>query len=183
MLSAGLLGGPGIGYKQDRNASANLQQNAPDTYARYRSEDQNRFLVFAPISGLDGAKTAVLLDKAGPGTTLAADLERVRSQGREDKNLTALAQWWDGAKQFAEQDKAPVAAAGIYGGRRALQLTALIPATMAVGYLLLVVYFRMRGGYKAVHLDSSGREVEVRHDPDHDTDETLDVAAAGPKHA
>ena len=34
---------------------------------------------------------------------------------------------------------------------------------MAACYLLLVLYFVTRGGYKAVHLDSSGREVEVAH--------------------
>ena len=32
MLSAGLLGGPGIGYKQDYYASQNLSQEAPETY-------------------------------------------------------------------------------------------------------------------------------------------------------
>jgi MFS family permease len=183
MLSAGFLGGPGIGYKQDRNASAKLEQTAPETYARYRAESENRFLVFKPIAGLDGAKVAVLTDKAGPGKTLAADLERLKASGKEDKNLLALAQWWEGAKNYIDVDKKPVEEAGVYGGRQALKLTALIPATMAVGFLLLVVYFRMRGGYKAVHLDSSGREIEVAHDPDHDADETLDVAAAGPKQA
>ena len=34
---------------------------------------------------------------------------------------------------------------------------------MAICYLLLVFYFVARGGYKAVHLDASGREVEVAH--------------------
>ena len=34
---------------------------------------------------------------------------------------------------------------------------------MAVCYLLLVVYFMTKGGYKAVHLDASGREIEVSH--------------------
>ena len=87
------------------------------------------------------------------------------------------------AKNHLEADKAPVLDAGVYGGRQALRWTAAIPAAMAVGYLLLVLYFRMRGGYKAVHLDSSGREFEVGHDPNHDADETLNVAAAGPKHA
>jgi hypothetical protein len=40
----------------------------------------------------------------------------------------------------------------------ALMWTALVPAIMAVGYLLLIVYFRMRGGYQQVHIgeDQSG---------------------------
>jgi MFS family permease len=177
MLSAGLFGGPGIGYKQDRNASGHLQETAPLTYERYKADGQNRFLTFKPITGLDGSKVSVLLDKDGPGTALAADVARVQAQGREDKNLTALAQWWEGAKQYAEVDKPAVGGAVVYGGRRALQITALIPATMAVGYLLLVLYFASRGGYKAVHLDSSGREVETSHTPD----EREVLETAGPR--
>lgn len=54
----------------------------------------------------------------------------------------------------------------IYGGRMSLKWTALVPAMMAVGYLLLIVYFRMKGGYKAVRLEaekiSGGVEAPVR---------------------
>src|SRR4029077_18641584 len=35
MLSAGLLGGPGIGFKQDYNASQKLKENSPAVYDRY----------------------------------------------------------------------------------------------------------------------------------------------------
>ena len=31
----------------------------------------------------------------------------------------------------------------------ALKLTAIVPAMMAVGYLILVLYFRAKGGYQA----------------------------------
>ena len=34
-----------------------------------------------------------------------------------------------------------------------LKWTAIIPFSMALGYLLLILYFRGRGGYKQVHLD------------------------------
>jgi hypothetical protein len=34
---------------------------------------------------------------------------------------------------------------------------------MAACYLILVLYFIARGGYKTVHLDSSGRTMEVSH--------------------
>ena len=36
----------------------------------------------------------------------------------------------------------------------ALKMTAAVPATMAILYLLLIVYFKAKGGYKQVHLDS-----------------------------
>ena len=51
MLSAGLLGGPGIGYEQDYFASNNLQKNDPAAYHRYRSSDHNGFLFFPEIRG------------------------------------------------------------------------------------------------------------------------------------
>src|SRR5207237_7897648 len=64
MLSAGLLGTPGIGYKQDYFATKDLKQTAPATYERYKSENTRSFLFFPPIAGLDGAKVATLHDNA-----------------------------------------------------------------------------------------------------------------------
>jgi MFS family permease len=169
MLSAGFLGGPGIGYTQDRHASANLQQVAPDAYERVKAEQTNHFLFFQPVQGLDGAKVAVITEKdkdgnPAPAATLTADLQKKP----DDKGLQALYQWYTTvAKPHVAADAAPVGAAVIYGGRKALRVTSAVPVAMAVGYLLLVVYFVMKGGYKAVHLDSSGREVEVTHDATH----------------
>ncbi|MGE3803707.1 MAG: hypothetical protein AB7K24_03425, partial [Gemmataceae bacterium] len=60
MLSAGLLGGPGIGYKQDYFATEELQTKDNAAYERYRSPDTNGFLFFPAIRGLDGSKVAIL---------------------------------------------------------------------------------------------------------------------------
>src|SRR5205085_10750720 len=38
MLCAGILGGPGIGYKQDYAATTQLKQVAPQTYERYKAD-------------------------------------------------------------------------------------------------------------------------------------------------
>jgi len=40
----------------------------------------------------------------------------------------------------------------IHGARMSLTWTALVPLTMAVGYLGLIVYFRSRGGYRQVEI-------------------------------
>jgi hypothetical protein len=37
-----------------------------------------------------------------------------------------------------------------------LKWTALVPLAMAVGYLLLILYFRAIGGYKQVHIIGPG---------------------------
>jgi len=152
MLSAGLLGGPGIGFKQDYNATANLKQQGPEAYDRYKAPTENSFFGFK-VTGLDGAKVGVLEDG---GKELARASELVKSEGRTDKNIEDLSAWWQEASKTAETDKTLVTDAGLYGGRQALKLTSFVPLTMAVGYLLLILYFRSRGGYKAKNVDGSG---------------------------
>jgi len=48
-----------------------------------------------------------------------------------------------------------VRAAVIQGGRMSLKWTALVPTLMAIGYLLLILFFKARGGYKAVHIEGT----------------------------
>lgn len=143
MLSAGLLGGPGIGYTQDYYAAQNLEAASAETYAQYRAEGENQFLFFPSVTGLDGAKIAPVQEKA----------HQVRALEDAGEPVPA-----DLALTEQEQN---VLDAGLYGGRMALKVTALIPVTMAVGYLILIIYFRARGGYKIVELEPSGREEEV----------------------
>ncbi len=45
-----------------------------------------------------------------------------------------------------------VVESSITGDRRTLKADSFIPATMAVIYLLLLLYFKAIGGYKAVHI-------------------------------
>jgi MFS family permease len=119
MLSAGLLGGPGIGYKQDYFASQQLQAEAPSVYEDYKSPAASGFLFFPKINGLDNTKVGA-----------------IREMPADERNP-------------AEQQ---VYDASLHGGRMALKVTALIPVTMGVCYLLLVLYFQTQGGYKVVHL-------------------------------
>jgi MFS family permease len=162
MLSAGLLGGPGIGYEQDYYASHNLEDASKPTFERYvaREKDgkieEKAFLFFPKTAGLDGSKVATLLGRPGEnngdGKLLAQDVDVLKASGRsleQDENLKKLYDWWQEAKPYESKDQAPVKEATLFGGKRALQDTALVPATMAVCYLLLIFYFRLRGGYKA----------------------------------
>jgi MFS family permease len=149
MLSAGLLGGPGIGYKQDYYASKHLQASSADTYARYKSDSTNSFLFFPPISGLDGSKVAILNDD---GKELANRVEILSREGRKDEKTSAQIAWWDQAKDEAQADAPEVKEANVYGGRMALRWTSVVPLTMAVGFGLLFAYFAVTGGYQAVEL-------------------------------
>jgi hypothetical protein len=161
MLSAGFLGGPGIGYTQDRQAVQHIQKASPEAYARVKSDETNRFLFFPPIQGLDGSKVKVVSDK---GAAMAEELAVNAKVGKNDPNLIKLNDWYQNVeKPHVDMDQVPVETATVFGGKRALQITAMVPVTMAVCYLLLVLYFAAKGGYKAVLLDSSGREIEVSH--------------------
>lgn len=121
LLSAGLLGTPGIGYIQDYYAANKLSTEAPALHQQYAAPEPKRFLVFPPTAALDGKRTVPLMEK--PSAQLTESERQVR-------------------------------AAVIYGGRMSLKWTALVPAIMAVGYLLLIIYFKATGGYRAVQLEA-----------------------------
>ena len=149
MLSAGLLGGPGIGFKQDYYASRELQAKSMETFDRYKAASENTFLGLQ-VHGLDGSKTGVLSDD---GKQLATDLEVLSKSGGTDPNLTALNNWWESAKTYKSKDAQAVKESTLFGSRMALKLTAIVPAIMAVLYFALILYFKSIGGYKAVHIE------------------------------
>lgn len=152
MLSAGLLGGPGIGYKQDYFASNKIKAEALEAYDRYKADDENSFLFLTPIKGLNGSKVAIVKDD---GEQLQADIERWESTGKSlesNDNLSALKTWWNNAGKHAKKDKEPVENAGFYGAGKALVVTAFIPLVMAFGYVILILYFKKRGGYRQIEI-------------------------------
>ncbi len=120
MMSAGLLGGPGLGYAKDRFTVEHLQATAPAVYAANMAPQPSRFLFLEPVTGLDGTKLSVAQSTAA--------VERTPEQ-------QALAE------------------ASIIGDRKTLKADAYIPVTMAVIFLLLMLYFRSIGGYKQVGMN------------------------------
>ena len=56
MMSAGLLGGPGLGYAKDRFTAEHLQVTAPAVYEQYKAPTPSRFLFLEEVHGLDGTK-------------------------------------------------------------------------------------------------------------------------------
>jgi MFS family permease len=120
MLSAGLLGGPGIGYTQDVQASTYLEAASPEAYERVKVDNPRSFLFFEEVYGLDDARIEAL------------------PEGDPDIPL--------------------VTAAALEGGRSSLRITSIVPAVMAIGYLLLLLVFRSRGGYRAIQLAGAANE-------------------------
>lgn len=58
MMSAGMLGGPGLGYAKDRYTVEHLEQNHPAVYQEYKAESTSSFLIFKEVNGIDGTKLA-----------------------------------------------------------------------------------------------------------------------------
>ena len=56
MMSAGLLGGPGLGYAKDRFTTEHLTATAPAIYEQYKAATLSSFLNFDKVTGLDGSK-------------------------------------------------------------------------------------------------------------------------------
>src|SRR5437867_2885221 len=58
MLSAGLIGGPGLGYCKDRFAAEALKSSSPAVYEEVKTKDPSKFLFFSPVNAIDGKKLA-----------------------------------------------------------------------------------------------------------------------------
>jgi MFS family permease len=119
MLSAGMIGSPGLGYAKDRFSTEALSQSNPPALEAYKAEKPSKFLFFSEVAALDGTKLA--------------DAQKVATDQR------------------TPEQKA-VAEASIAGDRKTLKADSFIPGTMAVIYLLLLLYFKAIGGNKPVHL-------------------------------
>jgi MFS family permease len=75
MMSAGLLGGPGLGYAKDRFTAEHLATSAPAVYEQYKAPVPSRFLFLEEVTGLDGTKlsAAQTAKPRSPEQALVAD--------------------------------------------------------------------------------------------------------------
>lgn len=120
MLSAGIIGGPGLGYCKDRFAGESLKAANPALFETYKAATPSTFLNIPATAalGLDGKKLA---------------------EAKEAKPRTADQE----AVVVADQD----------GDRHTLKADSFIPMTMAAIYLLLLLYFKGIGGYRALTIE------------------------------
>jgi hypothetical protein len=142
MMSAGLIGSPGLGYAKDRFAGAELQKADAAIYAQYKSEKSSKWLFFGEINGLDGKKLG--------------DVKGALSQVRKaDPNATL-----DAALNKLPPAQKTVLSSDMTGDRKTLVADSFLPFSMAVIYLCLLFYFRAIGGYKPVHIGEVGAEAK-----------------------
>jgi MFS family permease len=128
MMSAGLVGSPGLGYAKDRFSGEELAKN-PAAYAEFKAGQSSQWLFFKEVNGIDGQKLEAArkidADKRAPAQTAAVE-------------------------------------ADVKGNRTTLKADSFIPATMAVIYLCILLYFKTIGGYKPVHIVPLAEQTETK---------------------
>ncbi len=135
MMSAGLIGSAGLGYAKDRFTATSLPQ---DLQSEYMGKKTSKWLIFEEVTTVDAEKTAAINDK------IAANLKDLQAKGDPDAAKNAIAALPDDERRAHETD--------VTGSRLTLKADSAIPAIMAVIFLCLLIYFKMIGGYKVLHI-------------------------------
>jgi len=143
MMSFGVFGSPGLGYAKDRFAAEALRTTDATVFEEYKGEKPSKFLpfIFGEATPIDPKKLGAVQQK----------LSEARAGERDPK----------AALETLTPQERSVIAASIEGDRKTLKADSAIPATMAVIYLILLIYFKSIGGYKPVHIDA-----QASSDPD-----------------
>jgi hypothetical protein len=140
MMSAGLIGGPGLGYAKDRFAAEALEKADAALYEEWKGEGaKSKFLSFEEVTAIDPARLEAAKAAAGAKKAEATGQAVTAEQ-------KALAATLTPAQQTAVD-------ADITGNRNTLKVDSFIPATMAICFLLLSLYFKSIGGYRPLTID------------------------------
>lgn len=149
MMSAGLIGSAGLGFAKDKFSGEALEQVDAALFDDYQATEEtdqgpqpkvSRFLVFDAV-GLDTGKVAKA-SEAVSNAKLPAEKQDPKIPAPTDEQKT-------------------VVEASITGDRMTLKADSFIPATMAAIYLLLLIYFKARGGYKAITIADDEKSSDV----------------------
>lgn len=133
MLSVGQIGGPGLGYAKDRFTAEHLVEKGQTAILDANKAEKPSGLLglFKEVSALDGAK-----------------MQAARNLAEKEKRENVSPD----KSQLTPEQKA-IVEANIAGARKTLKADAVLPAGMAVIYLLLILYFKSIGGYRAVKIE------------------------------
>jgi hypothetical protein len=119
----------------------------------------------------DAQSAVALLNAAAFATGPKVAVEQLKKLAKDDPSDKAIAdRIKELSKPFEDDPKAAMAQltpleqavqeASIAGDRRTLVADSIIPATMAVIYLIMLLYFRSIGGYKPVRLEEQPSQSE-----------------------
>lgn len=101
MMSAGLVGSPGLGYAKDRFSGEALKAANPAIYEQYKAGTPSKWLVFDEVHGIDGKKLA--------------DATAIAPSQRKDPEKTVVEAYVTGNRQTLRVDSfIPATMAFIY---------------------------------------------------------------------
>jgi MFS family permease len=146
MMSAGLLGSPGLGYAKDRFAGEALQASNPAAYAEYKAATPSKFLFFGEAHGIDGKKLG----------DVNTALQAARNANPQDPAS---------AVQKLTPEQRAVYEASIAGDRKTLRADSVIPMIMALIYVGIMLYFKSIGGYRPVHITETAANADSADAP------------------
>ena len=154
MLGAGVIGGSFLGYLQDTRLGVQLKEKEPIIYQTVMA-DKNKTSVFGKYLPLkDNADESL-----GQKETRQMAVGTIGALGSPMGTGPLLA----AGGAFPERESVETKVFNEYRNdvrKNVLMTVALLPTFMFVCYLLLIFYFRAKGGYKAEVLTGHGAEDE-----------------------
>ncbi|MBT3191299.1 MAG: MFS transporter [Verrucomicrobia bacterium] len=126
LLTVGIFGFPFLGAVKDNFDAQTVQQEAPALYEKYKIEDKSFF-----GWKYNSIKTAEVL----------ADSSFVPAEDATQKDAEDMTN--AGASLSAKIDAS---------ARRTIRVAAVLPLTMAIAFILILLWFRSQGGYKPIEL-------------------------------
>ena len=155
VLGVALVGGPRIGTQQGFYMLENLRERSEETFERYASDSETSKFGYTfreLIPERFNAANSVPLNADGSVTDRSAFTDAALLSEADSELLLV----------HVNDDAKHIQAANLYGGRKSLTVTAMIPGIMAIGFLILLIYYAAIGGYKVVgHDESQAPDEEV----------------------
>ena len=129
MMSAGLIGSVGLGSAKDKFSTETLATANPSAYEEFKAVDEE-------------------------GNDVTSKFFVFEAGALDGKKMGAIKEK-QGAGEELTDAEAAAAAASIEGDRKTLRADAFIPAIMAEIFLLLIFYFKAKGGYRPLKIEEA----------------------------
>jgi len=170
LLTVGIFGVPFLGAVADKFNADVVKELTPELYEKktLNAESQKEELVYAkPDSSFFGVKydsvtaDALMVDDSlltEKGKAILARTTLPEAPTTEDRKAASAAQGeFNSAKpsEVKTQEGINLAANIQNNGRKTLKVAAVLPGIMAVSFLLIMLYYKSKGGYKPVDLNAS----------------------------
>jgi MFS family permease len=111
MLSAGIVGGPGLGYAKDRFSGEALQasdaENNSTVYETAKADSKSTFLFFAESTGIDGKQIGAIQGKLGTARAIleegkVKDFDESSLEGKTEEEKEKARKGFSGKKEIEQ---------------------------------------------------------------------------------